>query len=135
MKRSAFQQWMTRIGLAAALLLIVVPTAGRVVHAAASTHAAHAGTHHGHTAHRHGIDARDGHAADARHGDRQGRDARPAIGDPDCDYCPLLSSMAEVAAIRIALAQVPRADRPFAAPTAPLLRWRHPWGLGSRGPP
>ena len=34
-KRGAFQHWMSRLGLAASLLLVLVPTLGRVAQAAA----------------------------------------------------------------------------------------------------
>ncbi|WP_132986894.1 DUF2946 family protein [Luteimonas terricola] len=132
MKRSAFHEWMGRIGLAAALLLVLVPTAGRVIHASmagGAGHAANAALHGAAQAGRADHDA--GHA---RHGG-QGGDVRPAIGDPDCDYCPLLASMATSAGVAFAVAHVPPAIAPVAGRREFRQRWRHPNGLGSRGPP
>lgn len=122
-KRGAFQHWMSRLGLAASLLLVLVPTLGRVAQAAAP-HAAQ--QHAAHAQHR-----------SADHAHRQAGDdiPRAALGDPDCDYCPLLSSMAPSMGIALAVMPVPAIGRMATAPRAPELRWRHPWGLGSRGPP
>lgn len=123
MERSAFKRWMARTGLVAALLLVLVPTIGRVAHAAAGDAGQPPGAqaHHGHAAHAH-----------AGHGEPE---PRPAIGDPDCDYCPLLAAMAMAADVAFDLAHVPRAVAADSAPRAPRLRWWHPNGLGSRGPP
>ena len=129
MNARAFQQWMGRIGLAAALLLLAVPTTGRFVHAGmagaqASVMAKGAG-HHAH------------HASDAHEGARSGgRQApRPAPGDSDCDYCPLLASLiGPYAALHVA-ADPPPVPAALVAGDAPRLAWLHPTGLGSRGPP
>jgi len=126
MKRSTFQHWVGRIGIAAALLLVLVPTAGRVIHASAAV----AGTHAAHQGYAHARHA--GHGAG--HG-RQDGDSRPAIGDPDCDYCPLLTSMVAVPGIAFDVVQVPPATATAVGPRMPRLRWLHPCGLGSRGPP
>ena len=125
------------------LLLVLVPTTGRVVHAsAAAAAAADEGMHrqgmhghgHGHAAHA----ANALHAHHAHHGAADGpggSDGRPAIGDPDCDYCPLLASMLTAPDVALEAAQLARASAPAIAPEAPRLRWLHPYGLGSRGPP
>ena len=124
MKHGAFQHWMSRLGLAASLLLVLVPTLGRVAQATtahmAQQQAVHA--HHG--------------DADRTHWQSGGADSpRPALGDPDCDYCPLLSSLTPSMDIAFNAMPLPAMGRPAAAPRALDLRWRHPWGLGSRGPP
>lgn len=127
MKRSAFNRWMSRIGLVAALLLAMVPTAGRVAHAVAdqAVHHQDAHAHHGHATHAH-------HGNGSHDGDGE---RRAAIGDPDCDYCPLLGSMALATGVGFDFGSVPRAAAAAIAPQAPRLRWWHPSGLGSRGPP
>ncbi|QDW66022.1 DUF2946 family protein [Luteimonas granuli] len=124
MKHSAFNRWMSRIGLAAALLLVMVPTVGRVAHAAVADVIHHQETH-----------AQHGHASHAQHGGGGDGERRPAIGDPECDYCPLLASMAVAAGVAFDIVHVPRAAAPAIATQAPRLRWWHPSGLGSRGPP
>ena len=125
------------------LLLVLVPTTGRVVHAsAAAAAAADEGMHrqgmhghgHGHAAHA----ANALHAHHAHHdgaGGPGGGDGRPAIGDPDCDYCPLLASMLTAPGVALVALPLPGASAPAIAPEAPRLRWLHPFGLGSRGPP
>jgi hypothetical protein len=123
MKRSAFNRWMSRIGLAAALLLVMVPTVGRVAHAA------------GDALHHQDAHAQHDRASQARQGRGGDGERRPAIGDPECDYCPLLGSMAVAAGVAFDVVHVPRAAAPAIATQAPRLRWWHPSGLGSRGPP
>lgn len=129
MKRLAVQRWMARFGLAAALLLLLVPTTGRLVQAAANGGAGHAAEHPAHDAHR--------HAAGPQHrarGDQGDAPALPAADNQDCHYCTLLAS----------IAALPHAGLPATAPVTAeaarprstlLLRWLHPNGLGSRGPP
>lgn len=128
MNARAFQEWIGRLALLAALMLAAVPTAGRLVHVASG--AAHAAGAHpalqaGH--HAHVAAATDAVAPGA---------PLAAPGDADCDYCALLSSL--LAATRFATipAALPpqSATRP-ASPAAPRLPWLHPSGLGSRGPP
>lgn len=137
MARSAFQRWMGRIGLAAVLLLLVVPTTGRVVHAQMpmepaagdAGHEGHEGGHAEHVAHQ----AQHGHHA--HHGGQDGDGGRAAIGDPDCEYCPLLASLVASAAIVFDASHHAPHIAAAAVPLSPRLRWRHPSGLGSRGPP
>lgn len=130
------KQWMAGLGLAAMLLLALVPASGRMLQAAAAAaHGAqdardadamrglHAG-HHGHHGH---------HAA----ADDDGDAPRPAPvdGAPDCDYCPLLNALAIVPPPPLPQGAVAVAPLAAAAPAAPRLPWLHPTGLGSRGPP
>jgi hypothetical protein len=127
MKRRALQRWMGRVGLLAALLLLLVPTTGRLLQAAANSgdtrvayHAAHAGQ---------------GQAGDPRQRVGNGvRDVPPSAVGTDCDYCALLAALAVVR-----YEQLP-ALTAGGAPAVPLrnavrLPWVHPNGLGSRGPP
>jgi len=124
--------------LSAALLLLVLPTTGRMLHASAADapgsvaqHGAHRGSstpQPGHHAHR-------GHAV--RDGDESGGQAphpRPATG-PDCDYCPLLASLVATARVPFAPQAIPAASASLTLPATPRLPWLHPNGLGSRGPP
>lgn len=117
---------MGRIGLAAAMLLLTVPTAGRLLQASAP-----AG--HGHVAHhdRHGGQQARRSAHAGANGDRAGQGGLA----PDCDYCPLLASLVSAAQASYALAMAPAASAVAALPTSPRLPWLHPSGLGSRGPP
>ena len=120
------------------LLLVLVPTTGRVVHASAAGADAGAEGMHGHGPGHAAHAASALHARHAHHGAddaRGGSDGRPAIGDPDCDYCPLLASMLAAHGVALVAAQLPDASAPAVAPRAPRLRWLHPFGLGSRGPP
>ncbi|MBJ6978349.1 DUF2946 family protein [Luteimonas sp. MC1895] len=128
MNARAFQEWIGRLALLAALMLVAVPTAGRLVHVAsgaahdAGAHSALQAGHHAHAA----TAAPDAGAPGA---------PLAAPGDADCDYCPLLSSL--LATTRFATtpaAVLPPTTRP-ASPAAPRLPWLHPSGLGSRGPP
>ena len=136
MKRDAFRQWMGGLGVVAALLLALVPGIGRMAQAAGvpALHAEHA--HHvpggvpGDAAHA-GSNPRSTKAGDPP----APSDRRPAIGDPDCDYCPLLASMAMAPDEVVVAAYPPVAARLAATFASPRIRWRHPWGLGSRGPP
>ncbi len=127
---------MGRIGLAATLLLVLLPTTGRVVHASAAGAGAEGMHEHGrgHAAHAanapHAHHAHDGGAVGSGHGD-----GRPSIGDPDCDYCPLLASMLTAPGVALVVLDLPNASAPAIAPEAPRLRWLQPFGLGSRGPP
>ena len=135
MNPRAFQEWIGRLALVALLLLVTVPTAGRLVHAAAAgTHAAHAVQQAAH----------EGHAAHANHmaqqaatpaGGRTAGTPRPAPGDADCDYCPLLASLLVAAQVSFTPADAPRTPATPTLPAAPRLAWLHPSGLGSRGPP
>lgn len=135
MNARAFQYWMGRIGLAAALLLLSVPTAGRFIHvsqAGGDAQALHGDAgHHGHRGH-HAIH---GHAdgGDARDGD--GAPQRPAPGDSDCDYCPLLASLAATQQVLFTVPVLLPVPAALVAAEAPRLPWVHPSGLGSRGPP
>jgi hypothetical protein len=137
MNRRAFQDWIGRIGLAAALLLSAMPTGVRLLQASADAS--------GHRAHHvvRGADiarfdhdvrhvARSAPAADGR--DRQPQAPLPGTG-PDCDYCPLLSSMVTALQAAVLLPPAPRASTVSNAADAPRRAWLHPNGLGSRGPP
>lgn len=117
---------MGRIGLAAALLLLAVPTVGRFVHASPAAGQVHGQAGHGHGHHAHHGDA-------AGHGKRQ--PSRPAPGDSDCDYCPLLAAMAASPEVLFLAAVLPPAAPSRPTVEAPRLPWLHPTGLGSRGPP
>ncbi len=120
---------MGRIGLAAALLLLAVPTAGRFIHAGmAMGHAPAAAHGDGHHVHHAPVDA-----GITRAGDRQA--PRPAPGDSECDYCPLLASLIGPPPAFHALVVPPPVPAALAFAQAPRLPWLHPSGLGSRGPP
>lgn len=68
-------------------------------------------------------------------GDADAPGASPGHDGADCDYCPLLASLLLLA---LCLALCPPFRRPpSAGPRHADSRreWRHPCGLGSRGPP
>lgn len=136
MNARAFQLWMGRLGLLAALLLVAVPTAGRLVHAAGGAHALHAGAHGDHGAHgAHRIHRMEAGAAAERVAPARDSALRPAPGDVDCDYCPLLAALVPLQAVPFVLAALPPVHPAEALRPAPRLPWLHPNGLGSRGPP
>lgn len=120
---------MTRLGLAAALLLLLVPTAGRL---------AQAGTSGGHAAHHaHATHAELRHAEGAQHrslDDQRKASGTPTADDADCHYCALLASL--VAIPHAALPAAPAGAGAAARSRSEVrLPWLHPNGLGSRGPP
>lgn len=116
---------MLRLALAATLLMVLVPSLGRLAGNAPATGAAH---------------AMHGGGAQAAHG-QHGAPAAPAAPQPagasqhDCGYCPLLASLVPPAALRPALSHEQHPAHLALGAAEPLLPWRHPWGLGSRGPP
>ena len=133
MRLRGSHRWWLALALAAAMLLSLLPTVGRLAQAAAPTHEPH-----------------DGIAAVALctvQGLRRialppalaQKPPRPEAPAPhpaqDCDYCPLLAGLVALAIVALAL-------WPPALPV-PLERFRdahriaahHPSGLGSRGPP
>ncbi|WP_132999328.1 DUF2946 family protein [Luteimonas arsenica] len=123
MSARALQAWMGRIGLAAALLLLAVPTVGRFVHASPGAAHVHGQAGHGHAHHSDAADPGKRHPS------------RPAPGDSDCDYCPLLAAMAALPGVPFLLAALPSAPPSCLSVGAPRLPWLYPTGLGSRGPP
>ncbi|MBB6598816.1 DUF2946 family protein [Luteimonas sp. MC1825] len=125
MKRRAVQRWMARFGLAAMLLLLLVPTAGRLLQVALPDDSAHAAHHAAHDAHH--------RAAGARHHDRDASDL-PVVAGQDCHYCALLASAAAIAGPGLSPV-ANAAPASFQGRTGFRLPWLHPNGLGSRGPP
>ena len=142
MRAPPFQRLMHRLALAATFALLLVPSIGRMAQAGQgealrdalgamctaaglvyeTTPAAQA--HHSTASHQ----SRHDHGAPAMPG-------APHHGNGDCDYCPLLQSMVVAKAPALvgiaALAPVAPAIVDAAAPP----QFRHPNGLGSRGPP
>lgn len=128
MRHPTLHRWMLRLGLAATMLLVLVPSLGRLAgHGPASTPAPGAPT---------------GHAMHAGHGEAHAPAGTtiPAPTDDharhaDCDYCPLLASLLATALRPVPLLRYRDSNAPGVADIAPRVRWRHPTGLGSRGPP
>lgn len=124
MKRSANGNCFGPLGLAAMLLLLLLPTTGRIWQAVAAG-ADRAAAHHVMQ------------AVGAAHLDVQGgkQPLPPPPGSADCDYCPLLAApVPSLQAMRVPPAQ-PGSRLSYAATPAPRRAWLHPNGLGSRGPP
>ncbi|HEY4529274.1 MAG TPA: DUF2946 family protein [Luteimonas sp.] len=139
MNAQAFQVRLGWLAVLAVLLLAVVPTAGRLVHVSAG---------HGHADAGHAMHAPDGRHAAAMRGalafSTDVRDVvdpaspgapRPAPGDADCDYCPLLASLLATAVPGVLSTGTLRHGFATSIPAAPRRPWLHPCGLGSRGPP
>lgn len=143
MRISTFHSLMHRLALVATLALALVPTIGRVARAGAEVD--HGAMHHAaavaqvvvdpHAAHR-------GHH-DAHHAMAEAPPAPPVPapaptphhGDGDCEYCPLLQGLVTPAPVAVvALDAAPPADVARRALPA-RIDFRHPSGLGSRGPP
>lgn len=141
MRSSTFHSLMHRLALVATLALALVPTIGRVAKAGAEVD--HGAMHHAtaaaqvvdpHAAH-HGLHA--GHAmAEVPSVVPAPTPAPiPHHGDGDCEYCPLLQGLVAPAPVAVvAIDDAPLAT--VAQPTTPArIVFRHPNGLGSRGPP
>ena len=134
MRATRLHRLMHGLAFAATLALVVVPPLGRVFqavsggaghHAVASPAAMPAAmaSHHAH------------HAMAAAPAASKAPEPHQHPRDGDCDYCPLLTSMLGSAAPSL-LATVHLA--PVAPPfvqRAAIVGFRHPAGLGSRGPP
>jgi len=126
MNTATFHRFMSRLALVGALLVMLVPTTGRLL-AGAEGSAAATVAHHGVL-----IQASEPSASDTA----------PAMPDTpisghleDCAYCPLLASLISQPG---PATPPPHADRRAArfayADASPNRAW-HPTGLGSRGPP
>lgn len=133
---------MAGLALFAILALVLLPTAGRVaaplVHAGAGHVAADVdpGDPPGHGGH----DSHHAHGGAATAGGEGKVPAPAAPGAPhedhgDCAYCPLLASLLLLGVVRLP----PRVGTPAGdwrrLPRPAALRFIHPCGLGSRGPP
>ncbi|MGY1529353.1 DUF2946 family protein [Luteimonas sp. A649] len=123
--------------MTAVMLLLVLPTAGRMLQApgaaASVIVSGHAGSDHVAPGAAH---AHHGHHATQVAGDGERPVLPPGpVDGPDCDYCPLLASLVAVAQPGFVLPRGSTAWAVFPAYAAPRLPWFHPSGLGSRGPP
>lgn len=124
MRAPDFHRHLLRIAFAAALLLLLVPTVGRVMRASAQAD---------------GAWAQMCTLAGMKLVRLPGTDIDPAPVPPshmpdDCAYCPLLQALA-VLVLWLAVVH-PQGLARFVPARDPPLRWRsHPTGLGSRGPP
>ncbi len=134
-----FQSCMIRLALMATLLLVLVPTLGRLAESRVQADGWEgAGAHWTAICTVAGIQYIPLPEGMQLPGSRTG-DASPGKGTShpgaDCDYCPLLASLLVVALCWALLG--PQVQRIVAVALAPSLRpWqRHPCGLGSRGPP
>ncbi|GAB3342720.1 DUF2946 family protein [Marilutibacter aestuarii] len=136
----SFQSGMLRLAFVATLLLVLLPTFGRLAESRVQTDGSNgADAHWTAICTVAGIQyialpdalAAPGHAGAGAHSGK----GTPAHPGADCDYCPLLASLLVVALCWAILG--PQGQR--AIPTVPApsaRRWqRHPCGLGSRGPP
>ena len=135
MRAPPFQRLMHRLALAATFALLLVPSIGRLAQAgqgevlrdAWGAMCTAAGlSYEGTTA------ATEGHA---HHDAMPSSPAMPHHGTGDCDYCPLLQAMvaSKAPAVLPVAALAPVAPQTIDAAAPP--RFRHPNGLGSRGPP
>ncbi len=121
MRAHDFQGLMHRLALAATFALLLVPVAGRIAQAHQAAEA-----HHGHA-----MSA----MAGAMHHGAPARPDAPHHGDGDCDYCPLLQSMVAAKAPMLVGAAAAAPVAPARVDVAAPPCFRHPNGLGSRGPP
>ena len=137
MRAPPFQRLMHRLALAATFALLLVPSIGRLAQAgqgevlrdAWGAMCTAAGlSYEGTTA------ATQGHAHHAMPA-MPSSPAMPHHGNGDCDYCPLLQAMvaSKAPAVLPVAALAPVAPQTIDAAAPP--RFRHPNGLGSRGPP
>ena len=138
MRMSTFHSLMHRLALAATLALALVPTVGRVAKAGADVD--HGGMHHATAA----APVADPHAA--HHAHHAMADAPPVApaptpapmphhGDGDCEYCPLLQGLVTPAPVAVAALDAAPPAHVVQRNTPARIVFRHPNGLGSRGPP
>lgn len=125
---------MSPLALVAMLLLVLVPTIGRLV--SAGHDPSSVGVHH----HTHMATAHAQLMSESGHGDAHAPMPRPTGGGmpmhEDCAYCPVLNSMVSLAlwfVFALPIVTMP----PYSGRRAllPRIRRWHPCGLGSRGPP
>ncbi len=123
MRIRCFHRWTSRLALAAALLLLLAPVTTRLL--STTSHPARA---------MHGTGTMQ--AGSFGHGHDTPAPAHPDHAmQPDCDYC-LLLGMLDLSASRTSSPAFALPANAFAAAaTIPSRAWRHPNGLGSRGPP
>ena len=140
MRAPPFQRLMHRLALAATFALLLVPTIGRLAQAGQGEVLRDAW---GAMCTAAGLSYEEAPVAQAHHGHRhaQPMPSAPAMpgmphhGAGDCDYSPLLQAMVSPKApSRLPVAGVPPVA-PTAVDAAAPPRFRHPNGLGSRGPP
>lgn len=138
-QRTGFARTMAGLALFAILALVLLPTAGRVAAPLAHAEAGHAAADAGpgsHASH----DGHDRHAGVAATGVER---KAPAPFDPeaphedhgDCAYCPLLASLLLLGVVRLPPRVAAPASDWLRLPRVAALRFIHPCGLGSRGPP
>ncbi len=120
------QSWMTRLALAAILLLAAVPTVGRWMEAGR------------------GIPAVAGMAICTSEGLARSTGTRLFQRDPipagtvpgeECAYCPLLASATPVVPATLLLLPLPASSPEGPLPSSPPRDAILPQGLGARGPP
>ena len=138
MRMSTFHSLMHRLALVATLALALVPTIGRV--AKAGPEVDHGGMHDATAA----APVADPHAA--HHAHHAMADATPVApaptpapmphhGDGDCEYCPLLQGLVTPAPVGVAALDTAPPAHVAQRNTPARIDFRHPNGLGSRGPP
>ena len=123
MRIRCFHRWMSRLAQAAVMLLLLAPVGTRLQSATS-------------------FPARATHGPGAIQASSFGHDhdtPSPAHPDhamqPDCTYCLLLGTL-DLATVRTLAATSALITAAFTADaTIPSRVWRHPNGLGSRGPP
>ena len=129
---------MHRLALVATLALALVPTIGRVAKAGAE--AGHGAMHHAMAS----TQAVDPHAAHhAHHAMAEAPAAAPVPtpapmphhGDGDCEYCPLLQGLVAPAPVAVVAPDGVPPAHVLQRITPARIAFRHPNGLGSRGPP
>ena len=132
---------MHRLALVATLALALVPTIGRVAKAGAEVD--HGAMHHAvaaapvvdpHTAHR-GLHAHHAMAEAPPPAPAPKPAPMPHHGDGDCEYCPLLQGLVTPAPVAVVAIDDAPPAHVLQRITPARIAFRHPNGLGSRGPP
>jgi len=138
MRNAPFRRLLQTLALAATFALALVPTVGRVAQAC---QAAQAGDAWGAMCTAAGLEvaavAPMAHAAHAgHHMPAPAPTPMPHHGDgADCPYCPLLQALVAPSVPVLALPPAVPADAIAQRGPVDPTRFRHPNGLGSRGPP
>lgn len=138
MRNVSFRRLLQSLALAATFALALVPTVGRVAQAC---HVAEAGDAWGAMCTAAGLEVAATSAM--AHAGHAGHDMPapapmpvPHHGDgADCPYCPLLQALVAPSVPLLALPPALHADAVTQRGPVDPTRFRHPNGLGSRGPP
>ncbi|AWV06520.1 DUF2946 family protein [Marilutibacter maris] len=133
LQSSSFQAGMLRLALLAAVLLVLLPTLGRLAESRSQSDGlAGPGVYLGAICTVAGLRYLPLPSGGA---DTDTGTTPSDLPGADCDYCPLLASLLLLALWLLAFPPPRRTSSGSPCGDDPHAQWRYPCGLGSRGPP